>query len=180
MMGWKFLTTLILLGLTAQKLTGQKIISSKETSKFSTYVKGNNFEGVIFNQDYQMPYFENPPAERRFTPTIKDIESVERILREDLKNINIRKNQGPSLHKKLRKYQRQYIGFISEEDDRIVFVNCNWQKYNVLRRLRGFEPPGNGWKTGFQIFFDGGSYHWNIKVNLDKKELIDLNVNGVS
>ena len=131
-----------------------------------------------------MPYSQNPPVEQRFTPSIEDIELVEKLLNDQLKEVNTGVNQGknlgPKIHKKLRKYHRQYIGFISEQGERYIYLSCNWQRYNLIDRIRGFLPPDDGWKTEFWIVFDGGSYHWNIKINLDKQELTDLSVNGVA
>ena len=90
-----------------------------------------------------MPFSDNPTAEQRFTPSIEDIELVEKLLNEQLKNINNGVNQGknlgPKIHKKLRKYQRQYIGFISEQGERYIYLSCNWQRYNLLDRIRGFS-----------------------------------------
>ena len=165
-------------------VNAQIVKSTKRTSEHSTYVKGNNFEGVIFSEEYQMPYVDNPTSEFRFTPSIEEIELAEKILKEQLPNINKGLNQGknlgPNINKKLSKYQRQYIGFITEDGERHIYISCNRQRYNLMDRIRGYSPPDDSWKTEFWIVFDGGSNHWNIKVNLDKKELLDLNVNGVA
>jgi len=165
-------------------VNAQKVISTEQTSEYSLYVEGKNFEGVIFSRKYQMPFSGNSSLEQRFTPSIKDIELVEKLLKEQLKvvnhGINQGKNLGPKIHTKLRKYQRQYIGFISKDGERYIYLSCNWQRYNLIDRIRGFAPPDDGWKTEFWIVFDGGSYHWNIKINLDKQELTDLSVNGVA
>ena len=180
----KLLTLNLIFLLLGTSVNAQRVISTEQTSEYSTYVKGNNFEGVIFSKEYQMPFSENPPVEKRFTPSIEDIELVEKLLNEQLKNINNGVNQGkhlgPKIHKKLKKYQRQYIGFISEQGEQYIYLSCNWQRYNLFDRIRGFSPPDDGWKTEFWIVFDGGSYHWNIKINLDKQELSDLSVNGVA
>ncbi|WP_020527080.1 hypothetical protein [Flexithrix dorotheae] len=179
----KIISTILFL-LIGLSTFAQKVISSKKISKFSTYVKGKNFEGVIFSKEYQMPFSQNPPSEYRFTPTINDIELVERLLNNHLKEvnkgINQGKNIGPTIHKKLKKYQRQYIGFISEKGERYIYLSCNWDRYNLIDKIRGISKPDKNWMTEYLVVFDGGSYHWNIQINLDKKELINLRVNGVS
>lgn len=162
----------------------QEILFTEQTSSQTTYVKGKNFEGTIFSKEYQMPFSENPSQDRRFTPTIKDIELVEKLLREQLKKINNGLNQGkhlgPKIHKKLKKYQRQYIGYVSEDGENLIYLSCNWQRHNLFDKIRGFTPPRDSWKTDFWIVFDGGSYHWNLKINLDREELVDLGVNGIA
>ena len=180
----KLLTLNLVFLLLGTSVNAQRVISTEQTSEHSTYVKGNNFEGVFFSKEYQIPFSENPPVEQRFTPSIEDIELVEKLLNEQLKNINNGVNQGksygPKIHKKLRKYQRQYIGFISKQGERYIYLSCNWHRYNLIDRIRGFAPPRDDWETILLIVFDGGSYHWNIKINLDKEELVDLSVNGVA
>ncbi len=171
----------LLIGISAK---AQKVIATEPISQFTTYVKGTNFEGVIFSKEYNMQFYQNTSAELRFTPSIEDIELVEGLLRKQLKKVNQGINQGkhvgPRIHKKLKKYQRQYIGFISENGERYIYLNCNWHRHNLLDRIKGDAPPSDGWKTEFWMVFDGGSYHWNVQINLDKKQLINLDVNGVA
>ena len=34
------------------------------------------------------------------------------------------------------------------------------------------------WLTNRIMVLDGGSYYWNVKFNLDKNELFELDING--
>lgn len=109
---------------------------------------------------------------QRFTPTKQDVDNAERILRNKLKSLNVQLvNQSPSpiIHKKLRKYKRQYFGYVDKNGDRILLINCFWAKS---------KHDSNRWLLERIDVLDGGSYYWNVKVNLEREELFDLGVNG--
>ena len=155
---------------------------SENTSYQNTYIKTNNFEGVIFSKDY----FTFIGGER-FTPTMSDIDLIEKILRKEIKEINVnRPNQignCPIIHKKLKKYKRQYFGYFDTNGDRIIFINCFWERggfYEFIDRVFYNEPPDNKWKTEEVFVLDGCSYYWSIKVNLTTKTLFDFCVNGIA
>jgi len=163
---------LVIIIISASSTFAQKVQFSERTSQHSTYVKGSNFEGIIFDREYQHRYEDIPPASRRFTPSFKEIELVEQLLTEQLKEKNTGINHGPKIHKKLQKYVRQYVGIISVKGERDIFILFDWWR-------RGSAQPDN-WKTEFIKVFDGGSYHWYVHINLEKKKLHHLGLNGIS
>ena len=149
----------------------------------NTVIKTNRYEGVIFSKDYidLLNNFEN-----RYTPTINEIDSAEIILRKGIKGINKnRPNQignCPVIQRKLRKYKRQYFGYIDNNGDKIIFINCFWDKdgfSGFLDRVLYKEPVDDKWKTEEKFVLDGCSYFWSIKVNLTKKILFEFGVNGI-
>lgn len=142
------------------------------TDNTPKHVKGGNFEGYIFPKEYMMEVpFEN--MKERFTPTYQDVILVESIVKEQLVVINSsRLNQiggNPVIHKELRIYKRQYVGYIDTNGDRIVWINFIWKR----------EIPKT-WNKDILIVLDGGSYFWNLKVLLNKNKAFDLQVNGLS
>jgi len=148
-------------------------------------IESRKFEGTIFPKSYNIPYSENPLIEKRFTPTKEEIVELEKQLRSDIKKINKNKpNQGkgygPIIHKRIRKYDRQYIGFIDQYGQRVIYVNFIWNGYSLWESIRGFTKPEDSWKTEWQMIFDGGSRYWNIKYIIDKKEFVEFQVNGVA
>lgn len=148
-------------------------------------IEKRNFEGAIFPETYDILYTENPPKERRFTPTIAEIEKLETQLRKDIREINKNKpNQGkdyePVIHRNLHKYVRQYIGFIDEDGHRVIHVNFLWNYYSFWDNIRGWTRPDDRWKTEWQMTFDGGSRYWNIKYLVDENKFMDFRVNGVA
>jgi len=135
----------------------------------NTYIKTSRYEGVIFSK-YYIGFMFN--QDRRIDLTLIQIDSAEQILRSGIMQINANQyNQGgdcPLIHKKLSRYKRQYFGYIDSNGDKIVYINCFWEKL----------PANNSWKTHEKVVLDGCSYFWSIKVNLNKKQLFELGVNG--
>ena len=149
----------------------------------NTYIKKNRYEGVIFSKDY-LGLMNS--SDNKFTPTPTDIDSAEIVLRKGIKSINInRPNQFdncPVIHRKLGKYKRQYFGYIDTSGDRIILINCFWDKngfYGFIDKVFYNEPDDFKWKTEEKYVLDGCSYYWKIKVNLTKKKLFDFGVNGI-
>ncbi|WP_285656451.1 hypothetical protein [Allomuricauda sp. NBRC 101325] len=148
-------------------------------------VENKKYEGAIFSKSYTDEFSNFPPIEKRFTPTETEIAELENQLKKQIKRINKNKpNQGkhygPIIHRNLKKYVRQYIGFIDNEGQKFIYVNFLWDGYSLLDFIRGFEKPDVSWKTEWQMWFDGGSIYWNIKYVIDKKEFVDFSVNGIA
>ena len=93
-------------------------------------------------------------------------------MRAKLKQINYQKSDqfGPIIHENLPKYRRQYVGNINKKGQKIIWINFLWTKENDESRLA----------KDVLYVDDGGSYYWNIKVNIVTEELTDLMINGVA
>lgn len=141
-------------------------------------VETRHYSGAIFPKTYDMPYSENPTREQRFTPTIKEIDEMEIELRQFFKKMKSTNNSAP--HKNLKKYVRQYIGFINQDGNRIVYLSARWDGYSLIEMIKGYSKPTDSWKENWIITFDGGNKYWQIKYNLDKGEFFDHMVNGVA
>jgi hypothetical protein len=131
------------------------------------HYKTNEFDVAIF----PAIYFDLIPGQR-FTPTRLEIDKAEIALHNNLQTLNkqlVNQSSTPIIHKNLHKYKRQYFGYINKNGDRILLINCLWSMDKEDTVL---------WLTGRIIVHDGGSYYWNIKFNLDKNELFDLDING--
>lgn len=137
-------------------------------------IKGNCFEGYIFPKTYT-GFIPVGDILDRFTPQQTDILEAEKILNEQL--INLNKNllnqtgSCPIIHKKLKKYKRQYIGAMTENGDSIIWINFIWEKDKDSIKKCSDE---------ILIILDGCSFYWNVKVNLTKEKLFDLSINGQS
>jgi len=120
-----------------------------------------------------------------FTPTQQEIAEAENLLLSKLKFANRnRPNQvdgNPILDKNLPNYFRQYVGFVDGNGNKVIHINFNWNKFSIADKLSAIaygSSLGLTYDSEYSIFFDGGSYHWQINANLTKKELTDLWVNG--
>lgn len=131
------------------------------------HYKTKKFDVAIF----PATYFGLIPG-KRFTPTQQEINKAEIALQNSLKIINkqlVNQSSTPVIHKNLKKYKRQYFGYIDKNGDRILLINCFWSRNKY---------DSEGWLTDQRMVLDGGSYYWNVKFNLEKNELFDLDING--
>ncbi|MEO9872150.1 hypothetical protein [Ekhidna sp.] len=138
-------------------------------------VSGKKYRGAIFNSEYAMPPWTFTIKEKRFTPTSEEIDKIEVKLKLEINDLNSDglnqgKGYGPAIHKNLRKYVRQYLGFINEKGERVILINCLWLKSSFA----------DGWKEEWINVSDGGSQYWQVKYNLDQEQFYDFGVNGVA
>lgn len=138
-----------------------------------SYIEGRDFKGYIFSKEhYVFMTIEN--QRERFTPTTDEIRIIENRLKKKIKCENKNKENQyencPIIHKKLNNYTRQYVGFINNKSEKIIWINCIWSK-NVNNEIL---------KKEIFLTSDGCSYYWNIKINLKTEELFDLEINGKS
>ncbi|MBN2894135.1 MAG: hypothetical protein JXL97_19850 [Bacteroidales bacterium] len=157
------LIVLAVLALTISLCFGQ----TDGTFKIADHYKTKEFDAAIFPADY----IDLIPGQR-FTPTRQEIDKAEIALQNDLKTLNKElENQSstPIIHKNLHKYKRQYFGYIDKNGDKILLINGFWSND---------KKDDNVWLSGRIEVFDGGSYYWNVKFNLNKNVLFDLDING--
>jgi hypothetical protein len=142
------------------------ILSSNEPC----FVVGRGYKGYIFHEShFVMVSVEQQKS--RYTPTSKDVEIAEQLLREQLSGLNkSHANQSgscPIIDKKLQKYKRQYVGFINEKGEKILWINCIWSK-ELESQL----------SLDIISVKDGCSYYWSIKVNITTAKAYELDING--
>lgn len=152
----------------------------KPTDYSIIVAKGKTY-GTVFLENASCLYCEQ--FDTKFSPTVEDISLAEDILKSKIKTINAdRLNQGqgcPVIHKNLNKYRRQYVGHIDTNGDKIIHVNFDWNRYSTLDNIRGiYKSESDSWKKEWKVVFDGCSYYWGVKINLDNEKLFDLSVNG--
>ncbi len=136
-----------------------------------TRIDGRGFKGYIVDKDHFV--FKSIENHReRYTPTAEDVKRVETILssnEEYLKQHQLDKSKGnPIIYKNLRKYIRQYVGFIDKSGDRILWINLIYRKDLDLDKV----------SKDLVVVYDGGSYYWSICINVTKGNLYDMKVNG--
>lgn len=138
----------------------------------SCLIKGKRFKGYVFDKEHFV-LMNIDDQSKRYTPNKQDVFLVESLIKDRLKSMNVSlENQGgecPVIHKNLKKYVRQYVGFVTKNGERVVWINFIWKpSMNDEERLpKDIVTP-----------LDGCSHYWNIKVNLDKGEVFDLIING--
>lgn len=144
--------------------------------------KYKQLEGIILAKDYQM-LFPGGHTENRFTPTFDEIVLGEKFLKSNIKEINtpLMMNQGdgcPIIHKNLKYYFRQYSGHFNENGDRVLSINFLWDRYTIWDKIKGIYDHRPKYKGGYYFVLDGGSYYWQISINLTTMKVERFSVNG--
>jgi hypothetical protein len=149
-------------------------------------VKSNQFRGTLFTKSYQSDNLFIDPVDslNRFTPTEEDILLAESILNEQIRDANHNRinqfSKRQSIERNLKKYFRQYIGFIDRNGDRTIHINFHWDRFTLIDRLKGYWDGRLDYTSDYSIVLDGGSHYWSTTVNLTKRKLYGLSVNGVA
>ena len=147
-------------------------------------IQSRKFRGTIFKKSYpQDKLFINLLEEvNRFTPTKEDILLAESILKNQIEKVNKshinQRRKREYIEKNLKKYFRQYVGFINQKGERIIHINFYWNRFSINERTRGYWDDRLEYNSEYAVVFDGGSRYWNINVNLTTKNLYNLWVNG--
>ena len=161
------LLTIIFLTCSVLKSCAQQVTSS--------FVKQKKYQGYIFPKEYSSNLVHLEDLKERFTPSVSDIIKAEVALVNQIRDINkSRLNQSgscPVIDQNLPKYKRQYIGYINQNGDKIIWINFIGGK-----EIKNADQLGRN----IIVVLDGCSYYWNIKVNISKGLLYDLYVNGAS
>lgn len=133
---------------------------------------GKELVGTVF--DKARMTFPGPQFEIRFTPTLEEILIADSIICENIPSIvGLAKNYSGNYYlrsrNRLKRYFRQYVGAISKDGNRIIWVNLYYHhndeffdKFNITKIID---------------VLDGGDSKWDVCVNLDKKEIFNLNIN---
>lgn len=150
-------------------------------SDYSQVIKRKNTLGVIFSE--KAICFLCLENFKRFTPTLDEIKFAEHVLKKNIRKTNNRRaNQGGKcmvIHRNLNKYRRQYYGFYNSKNEKVIYATFNKYKLNFWEKIRGLSPDEDEtWKKEIEMWLDGCSNHWEVKINLTTEELFEFSVNG--
>ncbi|SEL94294.1 hypothetical protein SAMN05421740_11478 [Parapedobacter koreensis] len=157
-----------------------------DVDEYRIGVKHRSIRGTIFKQSYPFNRFfvNDVDSTFRWTPTAEDIELAEKILCQQIAELNAdRVNQVdncPTIHKHLSKYFRQYVGITNDNGQRVIHVNFYWSRYSLWDKWRGINDDRLRFWDDYEVVFDGCSYYWQVNINLDNMILSDLSINGIS
>lgn len=88
------------------------------------------------------------------------------------------KDYGPRVDRRLYSYFRQYFGLINDQQQKIVHINCSWDRRSITN-LFG-DDDRLSFDSDYSIVLDGGSYYWEVDVNLEEKTISGFGVHGVA
>ena len=137
------------------------------------HVKGRNFEGYFFPKESQI--LINVPNEKcRYTPDSSDIFKTEKYIRDSIKYIIRMIKKQPDMRGRcvtktiLKKYCRQYFGFLNTNNERILWINFVRYTKDELPRFSKEDV----W------VLDGGSDQWSLIINIDTGEVLEMKIDG--
>jgi hypothetical protein len=107
-----------------------------------------------------------------------DIKLAEDILKKEIEKLdhNYPRDYGPRVDRHLNVYFRQYVGYINNKGQKVIYVNSHWNRI-YLPTL--FDSDRTHFDSNYQLVLDGGCYHWEAEVNLDEKKLVSFGIHGV-
>jgi hypothetical protein len=129
-------------------------------------------EGIIFPFDHELR-IDLRDVRKRFTPSLTDVNKAEFFLLSnsaDVKYVGLFGIYEPSkLKKKLRKYNRQYVGYQNAELDTVILLNLlNFSNKKYSKTY--FEGWENEYVVGLGPFYERNCM--SILVNFRKKEVL--------
>ena len=139
-------------------------------SQESTLVKGNGYSGYAFNKEHFV-FMSIENQKERYTPTKEDIIQAEKIVKDSIDNyLKREKIYTHSIKQnKLKKYKRQYVGFITKNGDIVIYITFIKNVDNIDELSKDIVNIS-----------DGGETYWRILINLTKNTLYQVRINGIS
>ena len=124
------------------------------------------------NSDKRIALFEKgSDVYLESTSTLSKMLSSDFAIVDEVLNMAIDNNEFYFLKDKklctLKKYYRQYLVYINENDEKIVYINAMCK-----------IPDSFNWKKDFLRTSDGGECYWKIEINLTNKTYREIMVNG--
>ena len=103
----------------------------------------------------------------------KDVFAAEQILRDSVNSdyIKVRQNsykKPPINRKTLKRYIRQYVGYINDSGEIIV-----WIVFLERQIVKDLNPA-----LDIISLCDGGYNYWSICINITRRKLFDMQING--
>ena len=134
-------------------------------SQGSRYISGKNYEGYAFPKEHQI--WGMPTTPDRYTLSDEEISEAELILKKNIKRYNQTfriLGKRVVIRYRLKKYYRQYLGYIDENGNRTVTIFL-WFKKSYwgydLKELSNDIP----------MVLGGSNLEGSFEVNLETKEL---------
>jgi hypothetical protein len=130
-------------------------------------MKGKGYTGYIFRKEHFV-FMTVENQKERFTPSKEDIAYAEILLEESIHNYLKSEKIHTSYIKQntLKEYKRQYVGFINNHGDKIIFIKF-------------FKGPSlDSLSREIVDIFDGGENYWSIEINITQRKLLRITING--
>lgn len=152
-------------------LIGFALLCMSGYSQESTLMKGKGYTGYAFNKEHFV-FMSIDNQKERYTPTKKDVIQIEKILKDSIGRV-LKKQRYPNTsinRNTLKKYKRQYVGFITKNGDVVIWISL----------LRNKEIDDVELSKDIVTVLDGGEKYWSVFINLTKDTLYGVRINGIN
>ena len=136
------------------------------------HIKHKQYEGTIFSKQHDL--FGFPPNANRYSPSEADVESAEHILSALFDEVTSKSKHSHYKRdvikkRKLKRYYRLYWGELDEDGSKIVGIIFD-SNYKIHK------------KDVEELYsvLDGGSSYFIVKINISKKKIESIMLNGYS
>ncbi len=147
------------------------LLSSCVSIKNKLYVNDRCYKGYIFPKEHSV--WGLAPEKNRYTPSLEDISKAEQILRDNIGSIKFPWDIGYGSPRLLRKYRRQYIGYIMKDGSKLLKVNLIYKRY-----FKGKDMYKELSKDLISFNSEGG-WLWKVSINLKTKKVLNIEVDGM-
>ena len=129
---------------------------------------------ILINTEYNN-WLQKKYGFERWNPTDKDLILVEEILDIAINNKEFDFLKKP-IKKNIENYYRQYVPYINKNGEKIIKINAFCEILeNPPNPEKGItEWTEMDWRNEYVIVDDGGYCYWQIKINIDTNQYIDL------
>lgn len=131
-----------------------------------TKINRCQYKGYSFDNTFGVGSF--PPDYNQITLSLSQIDLAEKILKDSIENyIHINHTNNPDIiQKNLKKYHRQYVGYLNKNHEVVVLI-----LFHKHKRLKDLSSRVFGFRDGVD---------WCIDVNIHSKKIYNLKTNGSS
>ena len=136
---------------------------SIKTQGVVTKINKCQYKGYSFDNTFGIGSF--PPEFNQITLKLSQIDLAERILRDSLVNyIQVNNINNINVEKEnLKKYNRQYLGYVNENEEVVVLI-----LFHKHKRIKELSSRVFGFRDGVD---------WCIEVNIHSKKIYNLKIN---
>ncbi len=149
---------------------GQNVITIDTLANGNIHIVTNGYECVIFsinNDSYHVG-----PSETKWMPTVEEVISCDNIIQNYINKKERKKaivlGNSPVIHENYNKYVRQYMGYVNKRGKKILAVKFIWK--DEVEKHEEFQ-----WLNQRVDVIGGGTYFWQIEVNLRCKKCFNFN-----
>lgn len=148
------------------------LVAQQNKDTVAEYYKAFGADCAIFPGKITVEEFDKDSS-KVFTPSHVDVNLTEKNLRKNKKSLDSLNSRYKLIAWHLKKYRRQYFGYVDSNGHRMLRINCF--RYSFDKD----EPERfSYWLNRKVHVFDGEENFWNATFDLTTGKFVSLYING--